>query len=135
MDSDDYPGGRGGFSAAHGHLVVAYNAASVPASENTQCPCTVLGTSQDDGKSFMYRVVPPLAARPPAAGANPGRGGRGGFGGGVMLAADPTKEGRYAIARQSGNSILMSITEDGGKTWLTPVIAAQLTARISVTEP
>ena len=129
IDSDEYPGGRGGFSAGHGHLVVAYSAAKVPASENAECPCTVLGTSQDDGKSFTYRVVPPLPATPPAAGAAPGRGGRGGFGGmggGVMLAADPTKEGRYALARQSGNSILISITEDGGKTWLTPVVAAQL---------
>jgi hypothetical protein len=129
IDTDEYPGGRGGFSAAHGHLVVAYSAAKVPASENAQCPCTVLGTSQDDGKSFTYRVVPPLPAVPPAEGAAPGRGGRGGFGGlggGVMLAADPTKEGRYALARQSGNSILISITEDGGKAWLTPVVAAQL---------
>jgi hypothetical protein len=137
MDSDEYPGGRGGFSAAHGRLVVAYGAASVPASENAQCPCTVLGTSRDDGRTFAYRVVPPLPATPQAAmqsaeGAAPGLGGRGGRGalggGGVMLAADPTKDGRYAIARQSGQEMVISLTEDGGKTWLAPVIAAQLPA-------
>lgn len=134
MDSDNYSGGRGGFSAAHGRLVVAYGAASAPAGENAQCPCTVLGTSQDDGKTFAYRVVPPLPATPPAAsagpqGAGPGRGGRGGgMGGGVMLAADQTKEGRYAVARQSGQTMMISLTEDGGKTWLAPVVAAQLPA-------
>lgn len=127
MDSDAYPGGRGGFSAAHGRLVVAYGAASVPASENAQCPCTVLGTSKDDGQNFTYRVVPPLPAAPTSGQAGAGRGGRGGgFGGGVMLAADPSQEGRYALARQSGSSILVSITEDEGKTWLAPVVAAQV---------
>ena len=130
MDSDEYAGGRGGFAAAHGRLIVAYTAASVPAGENAQCPCTVLGTSRDDGKTFTYKVVPPL---PPVANASgqpgAGRGGRGGFGGGfggVMLSADPSKEGRYAVARQSGKSILVSITEDEGKTWLAPVLAADL---------
>ncbi len=43
-----------------------------------------------------------------------------------MFSADPTKEGRYAIARQSGQTIMVSITEDGGKTWLPPVLAAQV---------
>jgi hypothetical protein len=122
IDSDEYPGGRGGFSAAHGHLVVAYGAAKVPAKENAQCPCTVLGTSEDDGRTFTYRVVPPLPASPaPTAG-----GGRGGPGGGVMLGADPSKDGRYAIARQSGSTIYVSITQDGGKTWSEPLVAAQL---------
>ena len=125
MDSDDYPGGRGGFSAAHGHLVVAYSASKVPASVNAQCPCTILGTSENDGKTFDYRVVPPLPAalQPPAA---PGRGGRGGFGGGAMVAADPSKDGRYALARQAGQTTYVSITQDGGKTWGAPVVAAKL---------
>jgi len=125
MDSDDYPGGRGSFSAAHGFLAVAYGANKVPAKLNAQCPCTVFGTSKDDGKTFNYQLVPELPAEPaPAAG---GRGG-GGFGGGVMLAADQTKEGRYALARQSRDKIMVSLTEDGGKTWLPPVLAAQLPA-------
>jgi hypothetical protein len=128
MDSDDYPGGRGGFSAAHGFLAVAYPSTKVPANLNAQCPCTVFGTSRDDGKTFNYRLVPELPAEPAAAGRG-GRGGRGGGpGGGVMLSADQTKEGRYAIARQSGNKIMVSLTEDGGQSWLPPVIAAQLPA-------
>lgn len=126
MDSDEYPGGRGGFSASYGRLMVAYTATKVPASVNAQCPCTILGTSENDGKTFEYRVVPPLppVPQPPAAA---GRGGRGGFGGGgVMLSADPSKEGRYAIARQSGQTTYVSITQDGGKTWGQPVVAAKL---------
>lgn len=129
MDSDQYPGGRGGFGAAHGRLVVAYTATEVPPAENAECPCTVLGTSTDDGKTFAYRVVPPLPPLPAAPGAGRGgRGGFGGFGGGAMLAVDDTKDGRYALARQSGQRIMVSITEDGGKTWLPPVTAAELPA-------
>lgn len=125
MDSDEYPGGRGSFSAAHGHLVVAYSATKVPEAEKASCPCTVFGVSENDGKNFAYRVIPPLpqtAAAVPAA----GRGGRGGPGGGVMIGADPTKDGRYAVARQSGQEILVSVTQDGGKTWEQPVVAARL---------
>ncbi|MBZ5585719.1 MAG: glycoside hydrolase [Acidobacteriia bacterium] len=131
IDSDEYPGGRGGFGAAHGRLVVTYSASKVPAAENAQCPCTVLGTSADDGKTFAYKVIPPLPASAPASGNPPagaGRGGRGfgGMGGGAMLAVDPGKEGRYAIARQSGQRIVISLTEDGDKTWLPPVTAAEI---------
>jgi len=130
MDSEDYQGGRGGFSAAHGFLAVAFGATKVPANLNAQCPCTVFGTSKDDGKTFNYQLVPELPADPAATDA--GRGGRGGggggFGGGAMLAADPTKEGRYALARQSRDKLMVSLTEDGGKTWLPPVLAAQLPA-------
>jgi hypothetical protein len=129
MDSDDYPGGRGAFSAAHGYLAVAYSAAKVPSNLNEQCPCTVLGTSKNDGKTFEYRVVPPLPPISPAPeSAGSGRGGRGGGGGGVMLAADPSKEDRYALARQSGDKIMVSLTEDGGRTWAQPVVAAQAAA-------
>lgn len=124
LDSDDYPGrvsAIGGFSAAHGHLVVAYSADKVPASENAQCPCTVFGLSDDGGKTFRYSVVPPLTAEPsPAVEQNPFARRL------VMIAADPTKEGRYAIARQSGTRMLISVTDDGGKTWLPPVVAAEL---------
>ena len=38
----------------------------------------------------------------------------------MMLAADPSKEGRYAIARSSGQTMMISMTEDGGKTWAFP---------------
>jgi hypothetical protein len=120
IDSDEYPGIAGSFSAAHGKLVVAYTALKVPASEHAECPCTVFGTSTDDGKTFAYSVVPPL---PSEAGKKSGR--IMGFGG-VMLAADPSKEGRYAIARPSGNQLMVSLTEDGGRTWLPPVVAAEV---------
>lgn len=43
-----------------------------------------------------------------------------------MLAADPVKEGQYAIARQSGQTIFVNITLDGGKTWGQPVAAARV---------
>jgi len=130
MDSDDYPGGRGGFSAAHGYLAVAYTATKVPDNLNSQCPCTVFGTSKDDGKTFDYHVVPALPAVASAAdgAGRGGRGGGGGAGGAVMLGADPTKEGRYALARQSGDKIMVSLTEDGGRTWSQPVVAAQVAA-------
>jgi hypothetical protein len=135
MDSDEYPGGRGGFTAAHGRLLVAYNATQVPAREQAQCPCTVLGTSQNDGKTFTYQVVPPLkpagpepTPAPPPAGGRGGRGGGGGVSGGVLIGADSTKEGRYAIARQSGSSLIVSVTEDAGSTWQPAVPAAQLPA-------
>jgi len=132
LDNDSYPGGRGGFTAGHGYLAVAYGATKVPDSLNVQCPCTVFGRSRDDGKTFEYRVVPPLPAPAPnqeaAAGGRGGRGGGGGAGGAVMLGADPTKEGRYALARQQGRTIVVSFTDDGGKTWLPPVVAAELPA-------
>jgi hypothetical protein len=126
MDTDEYPGGRGGFGAAHGKLVVAYTASKVPPSVSAECPCEVLGTSTNDGKTFAYRVIPPLPPEPQAAQA-PGRGGRGGRGGfgGMMLAVDSSKDGRYAIARSSGRNMMVSITEDGGNTWLPPVVAAE----------
>jgi hypothetical protein len=122
IDSDQYPGGRGGFSAAFGHLAVVYSASSAPAAAGAACPCTVLGTSEDDGRTFRYRIVPPLpetAAAPPA-------GGRGGRPGGLMIAADPTREDHYALARQDGPRLKVSITEDGGRTWLPAVTAAEV---------
>ena len=124
MDNDEYPGGTfagvGGFSAAHGHLVVAYSADKVPTSKNAQCPCAVFGVSDDDGKTFTYNVVPPLpgdASNPNDHGPMARRM--------VLVSADPTKEGRYAVARQNGNRMMVSITEDGGKTWQPSVVAAE----------
>ncbi|HWR14930.1 MAG TPA: sialidase family protein [Terriglobales bacterium] len=122
IDSDEYPGSGFGqiFSAAHGKLVVAYTATKVPAIANATCPCTIFGTSTDDGKTFHYSVVPPLPAEltrndsPFMAFA------------GVMISADPSKEGRYAIARTAGKKIMITLTEDGGKTWLAPVVAAEV---------
>ncbi len=130
IDSDEYPGGAfvgilAGFSAAHGHLAVAYTADKAPASEGATCPCTVFGISDDDGKSYTYKVLPPLPAdlAPPEKRAANGFGFPRSF---VMIAADPTKEGRYAVARVLQKRVIVSLTEDSGKTWSAPVIAAEL---------
>ena len=95
-----------------------YTAAKVPENLNAQCPCTVFGTSKDDGKTFTYQLVPELPAEPASVAPAAEDAAAVVFGGGVMLAADQTKEGRYALARQSGNKLMVSLTEDGGKTWL-----------------
>jgi hypothetical protein len=122
MDSDEYPGFVGvyGFSAAFGHFVDAYDASKVPEA-NEKCPCTVLGISNDSGKTFVHKLVPPLPKEETGAGARS-------FCGlsCVMLSADPSREGRYAIARQAGKRILVSLTEDGGNTWAAPVVAAEV---------
>ena len=136
--SDDYPGGGGfgsTFSAGHGLLVTAYNANRVPEELHAQCPCPVLGTSRDDGKTWTHYLLPnvppepgppPAAAPAPAAGA-PGRGGRGGFGGpSYVIAVDPSRSGRYALARVGLARITVSVSEDGGKTWSNPVAAAEV---------
>lgn len=126
FDSDEYPGrvgGVGGFSAARGHLVAAYTADRVPASVGAQCPCTVLGISDDEGKTFRYEVLPPLPESA-AATQTQGPGARGG----VMIAADPTKAGRYAVARVAGKQMWITLTEDNGRSWQPSVVAAQLPA-------
>ena len=128
MDDDQHPGGAfagvGGFSAAHGHLVVAYSASKVPGPEGATCPCTVFGLSENDGKTFHYTVVPPLPKDDSAAvSAAPGPMG---FRKRVLISADPTKDGRYAVAQVEGRRVMVSVSEDGGKTWLSPVVAAQL---------
>jgi hypothetical protein len=125
MDSDPYPGfvGINGFTAAYGHLVVAYGASKVPAALHATCPCTVMGISNNDGKTFTYQLVPPL---PKSMESSTERGRFGGLAAGAMISADPTKDGRYAIARQAGNRIVVSITNDSGKTWGPPVVAAEV---------
>ena len=121
-DSEQVPGRGfgGGVSAAFGHLVVVYTTDTAPPSSNATCPCTVFGISENDGKSYSYKIIPALPANllPPS----PGPAGRAG----VLLAADPTKEGRYAIARTAGRRQYVSITEDGGNTWSAPVLATEV---------
>ena len=43
-----------------------------------------------------------------------------------MLSADPSREGSYALARQSGQTIQVAVTRDGGRTWSQPVVAARV---------
>jgi hypothetical protein len=125
MDSNNYPGFVGvyGFGATFGHFVDAYDATSVP-DANEKCPCSVLSISDDNGKSFVHKLIPPLPQEEPGAGE-----GRSSCGlSCVMLAADPSKEGRYAVARQAGKRVIISLTEDGGDTWQPPVVAAEVPA-------
>lgn len=127
MDNDEYPGGAfagvGGFSAAYDHLVVAYSASKVPGAEAAKCPCTVFGSSEDDGKTFQYTVLPALPKEDSAA---PVTGPMAFFRRRVLISADPTKEGRYAVAQEQGRQMVVSLTEDGGKSWLAPVVAAEV---------
>ena len=43
-----------------------------------------------------------------------------------MLEADPSKAGRFALARQSGSRLLVVVTDDNGRTWSSPVVGAEL---------
>lgn len=125
MDSDQYPAfiGINGFTAAYGHLVVAYGATRVPASLHAKYPCTVMGISNDNGKSFTYRLVPSL----PKCMDNSTEPERfRGLAAAAMISADRTKEGRYALARQAGNRIVISITDNSGANWEPPVVAAEV---------
>jgi hypothetical protein len=144
LASDDYPGGGGfgsTFSAGHGLLVTAYTANSVPASLNVACPCPVLGSSKDDGKTWDHYLLPRVTSAAPTPAAAPGtpagapgagRGGGGGGGGGFMIAIDPSKAGRYALARMTATTMTVSVTQDGGKTWSEPVLAAEAPAGTSI---
>lgn len=124
LDEKEYPGFVGiyGFTAAFGHLAIAYRAIKVPSSDHAICPCTVFGVSRDGGKSFRYSLISPL----PRKATVPESPRAFGLAAGVMVAADPTQAGRYAVARQVGRQIFISMTGDGGKTWQPPVVAATL---------
>lgn len=130
-DSLDYPGSGGRPAAANGVVAVAYNATSVPAGAGGGCPCLVFGLSRDEGKTFERRVLnlpgdTPAPTPPPASAAGRGGGG-GGFGaGGILLAADQSHPGRFALRKPaSGNTqLLVWVTDDYGRTWKGPAMAA-----------
>jgi hypothetical protein len=108
-DSEGVPGGGfgGGVSAAFGHLVVAYSTQKTPPSSNATCPCMVLGVSENDGKSYSYKVVPPLPANlmPPQAAAGQGPRGGGGFSGGRCLPPiQPRKDVMPSRGSRAGGS-------------------------------
>lgn len=124
LNPEAYPGFVGiyGFTAAFGNLVVAYRSTKAPGDAHAACPCTLFGISRNEGKTFQYMLVPSLNKGPK----NAASGRAFGLAAGVMVAADPTRENRYALARQSGGKIIISWTNDGGKTWEPPVLAAAL---------
>jgi hypothetical protein len=109
-DSPQYPQeSRGlGMAAAGGTVVVNYTASSVPATENTKCPCPVWGISKDRGKTFTYHVLKNLAS----AGRTGG-----------PVAADQTKPGRFAMLLSQGAKYSVMVTEDFGQTW-SPIVEA-----------
>jgi hypothetical protein len=116
-DSADYPQGGGASrpAAANGVLGLAYVSSSMPANPNGKCPCVVFEASRDEGKSFERHIVQYDFPMPRGFGG----------GGGLMLAADPSHAGRFAVATTvaAGAEIQVFLTEDFGKTWKAPVHA------------
>lgn len=106
----EYPqSGSGDIGAGNGLLAISYIASKVPDASVT-CPCIVFETSKDDGKTFERHVVPTVA--PPRQ---------------ASLAVDQGKPGRYAIMTTGPDDSqqLVYLTEDYGKTWSKPIVAAQ----------
>lgn len=139
-DSKDYPqSGRGAYAVAHGALAVVYSARSVPAGEHTECPCVVFGVSHDRGKSFDYRVIRDLPV--PRTDYIPSRGHFGASHagwfpgirppGGLGLAADQSRAGRFALLVTTLKGLEVSLTEDYGATWSPWVLAG----RVADTQP
>jgi hypothetical protein len=113
-----YPGtGDGNISAAHGVLAAVYTASAAPGST---CPCTVFETTTDAGAHWDRHVIP------------------GGVPGGLFVAADPSKKGRFAVLELPSNSVSAGFeglpagknvpqevrvvtTSDLGSTWSTPI--------------
>jgi hypothetical protein len=111
VDSPEWPGAGGGYDVANGIMGTAYIATSVPASLNANCPCRVFGASTDDGKFFTRNLIP----APPTHESGPG--------GGMIVAANPTKTGEFSVFITTPGGIESYLTEDSGKTWIhTPTI-------------
>lgn len=98
--------GKGTSSAAFGTVVGARNVAT---RDGSKCPCLVVSTTSDKGKSWSEQVVAEAAAwsnngtvRYPIA------------------AADPSRPGSYAVAvyQPDHKSVKLYYTRDSGKTWL-----------------
>lgn len=115
MDTKDYPQmSTGSIDVSHGVLVTMYVASKAPGAE---CPCVVFGSSTDDGRTFTRHVVPSIPVPP--------QGGRGaGPGASVTVIADQSRAGAYVVRQTVDNRIVTWHSEDGGKTWAGPVVAA-----------
>lgn len=106
FDSPDWPGSGAGYDVANGIMGIAYVASSVPASLNAKCPCRVFGASTDDGKTFTRYLI---SAPPPSSGGDPRNG--------MIVAANPTKKGKFTVVFPSADGLDVDVTEDAGKTW------------------
>jgi len=120
VSSDSYPQALGfGVGASHGDLLVAYEAGK--AARQHCPPCIVFGVSKDDGKSFAYRFLPytPDQSTPPESSVGAALVG-------VLVAADPSTAGRFAIAFRSGQKLVVTVTEDNGNNWRPPATVTEL---------
>lgn len=113
VDSPEWPGAGAGYDVANGIMGTAYIATSVPAELNAKCPCRVFGASTDDGKTFTRNLIP----APPTKESGPG--------GGMIVAANPTKMGEFSVFITTPGGVESYLTDDSGKTWThTPTIPA-----------
>jgi hypothetical protein len=97
--------GKGTASAAFGTVVAARNVAARP---DAKCPCLVVSTTGDKGKSWSENVV-----------AEAGDWNNGGTVRYPVAAADPARPGHYAVAayQPDHRGVKLFYTGDGGKSW------------------
>ena len=109
-----YSTGRLGLmSAAHGVVATAFasdDAGKCQFFAHTQAPCTVFQTTRDAGLSWVRHAVP---VESDSSGGGDDESGL------ILVAADPTHAGRYAVAilDASHTQFLVYRTDNSGRTW------------------
>jgi hypothetical protein len=99
--------GKGTSSAAFGTVVAARN---VPSREGEKCPCLVVSTTADKGKTWTESIVARAAEWNPSGTVRY-----------PVAAASPAKAGNYAVAVYHPDHVSVKVyyTTDGAKTWKT----------------
>jgi hypothetical protein len=99
--------GKGTISATFGAIVAARNVAS---RDGKRCPCLVVSTTSDKGKTWTESVIAEAAEWNPS--------GRVRY---PISAASPAKAGNYAVAvyQPDHRTLKVYYTSDGAKTWKT----------------
>lgn len=87
-------------TAGHGLVAVSFQAQSAPGASD--CPCTVIGVSDDMGVSFTYKYL----ANVDAAGTSLQK-----------ISFDPTTPGRIAMLTYGDAEYFVAVSEDNGDTW------------------
>jgi len=97
--------GRGTASAAFGTVVASRN---VAARDGEKCPCLVVSTTADKGKTWTESIVARESAWSPSGTVRY-----------PVSAASPAKAGNYAVAayQPDHKSVKVYYTTDGAKTW------------------